>query len=45
MREREDTDDDVNDEEELEEGEMVADDIEWDILENEDMLIGIDSFL
>ena len=47
MRERgEDTDnDDDDDDEVMEEEEMVADDIEWDNLENEDALTGIGSSL
>ena len=40
-----DDDDDGDDDEVMEEEEMVADDIEWDNLENEDALIGIDSSL
>ena len=40
-----DDDDDSDDDEVMEEEEMVADNIEWDNLENEDALIGISLFL
>ena len=40
-----DDDDDGDDNEVMEEEEMVADDIEWDNLENEDALTGIGSSL
>ena len=40
-----DDDDDGDDDEVMEEEEIVADDIEWDNLENEDVMIGIGSSL
>lgn len=41
----EDIQDDDEDDEEMEGGEMVVDDVEWDDLVNEDELMGIDSSL